>query len=201
MISEDIQGGTLKGEPGSSPFSLQEKQAGKHEMLTHTRETSLSSVIEYLDKGGIYVKTPFGPVSINRQHTKDLVIKTNRDNYQGQSVSDTYKDIIAALRKSGKSDPEIAKVLLDENKNNDAFEGFPLAQNAAAKLYATTNISEEWRKKGAAKWFRAVLRTIEEDGKLRLDKISNYFEFATEKGGAGCWLGEKANRTTIRPIV
>ncbi|ELR73687.1 hypothetical protein C900_02091 [Fulvivirga imtechensis AK7] len=120
------------------------------------------------------VSTPFGPINV-RHNRKAPYITTNTTQYPDTSVRVDYKDIVTALRKEGIGDSEIAEILLMAKE--DGLTN-PNAIRAAAMLIAVVYLAEEWRKQGAAKIFRAILRLIV-SGKLTLSDIPRVFEFVS----------------------
>lgn len=114
--------------------------------------------------------TPWGIVGL-RYSRYAPYIQTSQDHW-GTTLKTDYAAYITALRESALSDPEIALRFLSELPH--AFAGRPA--QAAAALHATVNVAEEWRKKGAAKIFRALLWTVLID-KISLEEAFQRFDF------------------------
>jgi Pretoxin HINT domain len=115
-------------------------------------------------------ETPFGLVNLNKpffKGDKGFMVTTKKEAYGGQSVGHKYNQLIDALLKdhSG-NEAEVASDLLAAIETPTAdlkpFSAIntQLEKNAAAKFIAITQISEEQRFGGSAKWARAALRTI-----------------------------------------
>jgi hypothetical protein len=121
---------------------------------------------------GVTVGTEFGQVGAfhNRGAPK---ITSKQSDYGNVSLSDKYTDYVTALRSGGKSDADIAKALLSMD---DTALASNLEKRGAAMLHVTVYLAEEWRKQGAAKIYRAVLRAIAE-GKATFDNFLDYFKF------------------------
>jgi len=117
-------------------------------------------------------QTPFGEVN-TKHNRKAPYITTNVKQYPKTKVKVDYEDIIRALRKQKISDKEIANILLEAE---DGKLTNPNAIRAAAMLVAVVYLAEEWRKQGAVKIFRAILRLIAE-GKYTLNDIPKMFDF------------------------
>ena len=118
--------------------------------------------------------TPYGPVNA-RHNRKAPYITTNKQQYPETSVRVDYSDIIAALKKENVSDKEIAEILLEANVNGLTN---PNSIRAAAMLVAIVYLAEEWRKQGATKVFRSILRLIM-SSQMSLSDIPRVFEFVT----------------------
>jgi hypothetical protein len=88
-------------------------------------------------------------------------------------MGDKYVDFIAGLRSGGLSDAKIAQSLLDQD---DTVLASHLEKRAAAMATVTVYLAEEWRKQGAAKIYRAILRLIV-SGKKTFDDFLNDFAF------------------------
>jgi hypothetical protein len=118
------------------------------------------------------VNTPFGISSV-RHNRKAPYITTNTKQYPKTKVKVDYKDIIKNLRETKLSEKEIAQILLEGEA--DSFSSNS-AKRAAAMLSAIVYLAEQWRKQGAVKIYRAVLRAIVE-GKFTFNDFLKYFEF------------------------
>ncbi len=111
---------------------------------------------------------------VNIRHSRcSSYISTNKKQYPDTEVGTTYKSIIEALKKERVTDREIADILLTDgiDKLKD-----PNAQRAAIMLIGIVYLAEEWRKQGAVKVFRAILRLIE-SGKKTLEDIKKDYQF------------------------
>jgi len=116
--------------------------------------------------------TTLGP--LNMRHSRHApFISTNRDQYPGTQVKVDYNDIIEALKKEGVDDSDIANILLI-GQTEDLTD--PNAIRAAAMLIGIVYVAEQWRKQGAVKVFRAILRLIK-SGKMTLSDIPSYYDF------------------------
>ncbi|MFT6871361.1 MAG: hypothetical protein ACJAVN_000359 [Roseivirga sp.] len=120
------------------------------------------------------VSSPFGSFNV-RHNRKAPYITTNTTQYPDTSVRVDYSDIINALRKEQINDQDIARILLDSK--TDGLTN-PNAIRAAAMLVGIVYLAEEWRKQGAVKIFRAILRLIM-SGTMSLSDIPRVFEFVS----------------------
>ncbi len=118
------------------------------------------------------VDGPFGKFNVKHNRHAPFVT-SNKEQYPGTDVRVDYGDMLRALKGEGLGDGEIAEILLtaDSERLTD-----PDAIRAAAMLTAVVYLAEEWRKKGAAKIFRGILRAIS-DGVMSLEDIFEYFNF------------------------
>lgn len=117
----------------------------------------------------------------NVKHNRNApYITTNLQQYPKTSLDTTYSSMFKALMKSGLSEKEVAEVLLDAKaemlKN-------PTALRAAAMLMGAVYLGEQWRKHGAVKIFRALLRQVTR-GAISLEDIPKLFKFvaSAQKG-------------------
>jgi len=94
-------------------------------------------------------------------------------NWGKTKLGDSYVEYIRGLRSGGLTDSEIAEGLLELDES--AFES-DLERRAAAMMTVTVYLSEEWRKQGAAKIYRANLRMIR-DGDRDFDDFLSSFKF------------------------
>ena len=106
-------------------------------------------------QGTAPVTTPWGDVSA-RHNRGAPYVQSQAANYGGAALGDTYAAYIDGLRSGGQDDTEIAEILL----TSTAGGLDQLQSRAAAMLTATVYLSERWRKQGAAKIYRAMLRCI-----------------------------------------
>lgn len=88
-------------------------------------------------------------------------------------LGDTYAEYIRGLRSGGLTDSAIATALLDLDESALASH---LEKRAAAMLTVTVYLAEEWRKQGAAKIYRAILRLIK-GGTRTFDEFLDDFAF------------------------
>jgi hypothetical protein len=100
-------------------------------------------------------------------------ISSSKRNWGGAVVGDSYRAYVEGLRSGGRSDSEMARRLLALEV--DVLT--PRERHAAAKMTITVYLAEEWRKQGAAKIYRGVLRLIA-NGDLAFEDFPEYFEFA-----------------------
>lgn len=123
---------------------------------------------------GVPVATPYGTVNA-RYNRGAPYITSAQGEYGNAKVGTSYDDFLAAFAASGLDDRTTAQALLDQDA--EAFEGWAETR-AAAMLTATVQLAEEWRKKGAAKIFRALLKMVI-DGEITLQKAfdPSYFMF------------------------
>jgi hypothetical protein len=98
---------------------------------------------------------------------------SNAKNWGKTSLGDTYQEYIRGLRSGGLTDPAIAQALLDLD---DSALATHLEKRAAAMLTVTVYLAEEWRKQGAAKIYRAILRLIAK-GTRTFDEFLDDFAF------------------------
>lgn len=118
------------------------------------------------------VEGPFGKFNVKHNRYAPYVT-SNKEQYPDTDVRVDYDDMIRALKGEGLGDGEIAEILLTANS-----EGLTdlNAIRAAAMLTAAVYLAEEWRKKGAAKIFRGILRAISA-GVMSLNDIPKYFRY------------------------
>jgi hypothetical protein len=88
-------------------------------------------------------------------------------------LGDTYAEYIRGLRSGGLTDPAIAAALLNLDESVLASH---LERRAAAMLTVTVYLAEEWRKQGAGKIYRAILRLIVK-GSRTFDDFLDDFKF------------------------
>jgi hypothetical protein len=118
-------------------------------------------------------QTPFGTGNVSAYHNRGAPkLGSNAKDWGKTKLGDKYSDYIAGLRSNGLSDQAIATALLQQNNSFTT----PLEERAAAMLHATVYLAEEWRKQGAAKLYRAILRAIEA-GLKTFDDFDNDFKF------------------------
>jgi len=94
-------------------------------------------------------------------------------NWGNTALGDSYVEYVRGLRSNGLNDQQIATALLDLD---DTALGTLLEKRAAAMLTITVYLAEEWRKQGAAKIFRAILRTIKA-GTRTFDDLRADFDY------------------------
>jgi hypothetical protein len=100
-------------------------------------------------------------------------IQSRAEDWGGAKVGDSYRAYVNALRTRGRTDPEIAAGLLA--LSDDDFQT-DMEKRAAAMLTMTVYLAEEWRKQGAAKIYRAILRRIV-DGSRTFDDFLTDFAY------------------------
>ena len=89
---------------------------------------------------------------------------SKQEDYGGAPLGHgTYANMRRGLQQGEETDEEIAAKLLASEPFEEAIQS-----RAAAVLYATVGLAEMWRKHGADKLFRAVLRCVEK-GDLSLE--------------------------------
>lgn len=105
---------------------------------------------------GVSVDAFGGPVSayFNRGAPK---LGSTAKNWGKSSLGDSYVEYIQGLRSGGMTDAALAQALLDLD---DSVLASHLEKRAAAMMTVTVYLAEEWRKQGAAKIYRAILRLI-----------------------------------------
>jgi hypothetical protein len=119
--------------------------------------------------------TPFGKASARHSRGAPFA-QTNKDDYGGFGVGDSYQAMIYGLRGNSKDtseDSTLAKALLEFSAVDLADE---VQKNAASKLTVTVYLAEQWRKQGAKKIWRALLRLVK-DGTIDFDKARQLFKF------------------------
>jgi hypothetical protein len=127
------------------------------------------------------MNTPFGKASARHSRGAPFA-QTNKDDYGGFGVGDSYEAMIYGLRGNSKDtseDSTLAKALLEFS----AVDLDEVQKNAAAKLTVTVHMAEQWRKHGADKIERALLRLVE-DGTIDFNKAIQLFKFV-ESADAG----------------
>lgn len=82
---------------------------------------------------------------------------SNAKNWGKTSLGDSYVEYIEGLRSGSMTDAALAQALLDLD---DSVLATHLEKRAAAMMTVTVYLAEEWRKQGAAKIYRAILRLI-----------------------------------------
>lgn len=122
------------------------------------------------ESDGVQINSEYGPVSAfqNRGAPK---IGSQKGNYNNVDLGDSYKEYVRGLRSGKESDAHIASDLLELG---DTYITSDLEKRASAMLHTTVYLSEEWRKQGAAKIYRAFLRLIAEGSKTFDDFLSDF---------------------------
>jgi hypothetical protein len=111
--------------------------------------------------------------NINANHNRGAPkISSNVQDWPSTSVGDRYTDWVAAFEASDMDPREIAARLL--KFDDRALEDQPNVQRAAAMLTATVYLAEEWRKQGAAKIYRAILRRIQRGERTFRDFLDDF---------------------------
>ncbi len=105
---------------------------------------------------GVSVNAFGGPVSAVYKRGAPKLGSTSKD-WGKSKLDDTYVGWVQGLRSGGMSDAAIAQALLDLD---DTVLASHLEKRAAAMMTVTVYLAEEWRKQGAAKIYRAILRLI-----------------------------------------
>ncbi len=126
--------------------------------------------------------TPFGKASARHSRGAPFA-QTNKTDYGGNGVGDAYTDMFYSLRDGShdtSDDAGLATALLELDKTKLDTD---LQKNAAAKLTVAVHLAEEWRKQGATKIWRALLRLVE-GGKINLNRAGQLFAFV-ESADAG----------------
>ena len=120
---------------------------------------------------GIELDTPFGG-KVSAYHNRGAPkIGSRKEEFGGAKLGDAYSDYIAGLRSQGLPDDKIATALLELDDSVIASE---LEQRAGAMLHTTVYLAEEWRKQGAAKIYRALLRLIAKGSRTFDDFLSDF---------------------------
>lgn len=115
---------------------------------------------------------PFGG-KVSATHKRGAPkIGSQAKDYGGEKLGDTYTEYIRGLRSNGKTDQEIAEMLLTLNEDSLT----ELEKRAGDMLHMTVYLAEEWRKQGAGKLYRGFLYMVR-DGKATLDNFEDYFKF------------------------
>lgn len=121
------------------------------------------------------IETPWGSVSAQQKRGAPF-IRSKAQNYKKAKLKTDYKDFNRALRNnSGKADVdhEIAKDLLEKKSD---FLKTDLQKRGAAMLYTTVGLAENWRKEGAEKIHRALLRQVQQK-EIDLDEVNKRFKY------------------------
>ncbi|HEX2271469.1 MAG TPA: hypothetical protein VHH35_18130 [Pyrinomonadaceae bacterium] len=135
---------------------------------------------------GVSFTTPFGTGNVSAYHSRGAPkLGSNAKDWGKTTLGDTYVEYVRGLRSGGLSDPQIATAMLTDN--DSAFKS-QLEKRAAAMLWATVYLAEEWRKQGAAKIFRAMLRAIEA-GTKDFDDFKIDFAFIPSAQGGRQMVG------------
>jgi hypothetical protein len=132
------------------------------------------------------IRTSFGKVTASRGWQGQPSIKTRARDYKKVKLGTKYPEIIAVFSGlSADEQQEAARNLLTGRKFDN-----PSLDRAAAMLTGIVYIAEDFRGKGAAKIYRALLRQII-SGKIRFGDFIPNFKFA---------LKAKAGRKQITRI-
>lgn len=121
------------------------------------------------------IDSGFGPVGAMHNRSAPYLTSKQED-FGGAKLRTTYKDFIRGLRdgkNTSKDDATLAKALLNEDLT---LLDSDLQKRAAAMLSTTVNLAEEWRKHGASKIYRSLLRKIIAE-KATFDDFLRDFEF------------------------
>lgn len=121
---------------------------------------------------GVSVEAFGGPISAVYKRGAPKLGSQSK-NWGKSSLSDTYVSYIKGLRSGGLTDDAIARALLDLD---DTVLATHLEKRAAAMMTVTVYLAEEWRKQGAAKIYRAILRLIA-NGTRSFDDFLDDFAF------------------------
>ena len=126
--------------------------------------------------------TPFGQASA--RHSRGVPFaQTNATDYGGSAVGDSYQQMIFGLRGQStdtSKDSDLAEALLTLSSVKLKSQ---VQKNAAAKLTVSVYLAEQWRKQGADKIWRALLRLVKAK-KINLDKARALFKYI-ESADAG----------------
>ena len=126
------------------------------------------------DTSGVSITTVFGSGPVSLRHSRGAPkVGSNKKDWGNTTMGDKYVDYIRALRSNKLSDVEIARALL--NQDGSKFKT-TLENRGAAMMDTTVYVAEEWRKQGAGKLYRAMLRTMTK-GNITLDDFKNDFKF------------------------
>ena len=121
------------------------------------------------------IDSGFGPVAARHNRSAPYLTSKEED-FGGAKLGTTYKDFIRGLRdgkNTSKDDATLAEALLTEDLS---LLDSDLQKRAAAMLSTTVNLAEEWRKQGASKIYRSLLRQII-DEEATFDDFLRDFEF------------------------
>ena len=107
---------------------------------------------------GVEITTAFGTGLVSLRHSRGAPkVGSNKKNWGNTNMGDKYVDYLKALRSGGLDDSDIAEGLLNQDDSNFTST---LEKRGAAMMDTTVYIAEEWRKQGARKLYRAMLRSI-----------------------------------------
>lgn len=154
----------------------------------YTPPTQSSAVHPYYENWttgqttNLSIQTEFGPVAARHNRGAPFITSKEED-YNDAKVGTSYASFIHSLRDGTNDDSEdavLAKALLD---NDTTALNSDLQLRAAAMLNTTVYLAEEWRKQGAGKIYRSLLRQVI-DGKITFDDFLRQFEFipSADKG-------------------
>lgn len=131
---------------------------------------------------GLPLNTQWGPVTA-RHHRGAPYAQSQAKDYGNAALSDTYASYVSGLRNNKKDTSQDALVAADLLKGTDDNLLAEVQKRAASMLEVTVGLAEEWRKQGAAKIFRALLRQVE-SGELTLDECIERFAYvaSADKG-------------------
>jgi hypothetical protein len=123
---------------------------------------------------GVSVVPPFGSGSVSAYHNRGAPkISSKQSDFGGAKLGDSYAEYLRGVQSGGLTDVEIAQALLELD---DSALVSDLEKRAASMMHVTVYLAEEWRKQGAAKIYRAILRSIVE-GERDFSTFSEDFAF------------------------
>lgn len=123
---------------------------------------------------GVSVTPPFGVGNVSAYHNRGAPkISSRQSDFGGAKLGDSYVEYQRGLQSGGLTDSQIATALL--NLDDSALTS-DLEKRAASMLHVTVYLAEEWRKQGAAKIYRAILRNIAQ-GKSDFSTFDDDFKF------------------------
>ncbi|MCL6350646.1 hypothetical protein [Pectobacterium polaris] len=123
---------------------------------------------------GVSITPPFGNGQVSAYHNRGAPkISSRQDDFGGAKLGDSYVEYKRGLQSGGMTDAQIAQALLDLN---DSALVSDLEKRAASMMHVTVYLAEEWRKQGAAKIYRSILRSIIK-GERDFSTFENDFAF------------------------
>lgn len=157
-----------------SSMSKQEHSEWRFDKFSEYRDWDVKT-------SGVEIDAPFGSGKVSAYHNRGAPkISSKQSDFGGAKLGDSYAEYKRGLQSGGLTDSQIALALLDIN---DSALGSDLEKRAGAMLHITVYLAEEWRKQGAAKIYRAMLRLIIKGTKTFDDFIEGFKYISSADNG------------------
>ena len=121
------------------------------------------------------INTEFGPVAARHNRGAPFITSKEED-YNNAKLGTTYTSFITGLRNGTNDDSDDAVLAQALLQNDTTALTTDLQLRAAAMLNTTVYLAEEWRKQGAGKIFRALLRQVINE-EITFDDFLHSFRF------------------------